>query len=47
VFSHIRRDEFVAAESFARPSVWKEYERKGDFSLLEIRKSKKVLTGWL
>jgi hypothetical protein len=43
VFSHIRRDEFVAAELFALPSVWKEYERKGKFSISEIRKSKGVL----
>jgi hypothetical protein len=40
VFSHVRRDEWVSS-GFGKPqSQWKEFERKGFFSISEIRKSK-------
>lgn len=43
MFSHIRRDEFVSREFGAPPSVLKEFEKKGLFSISEIRKSKGAL----
>ena len=40
IFSHVRRDEWVPF-GFGKPKRhWKEFERKGPFSISEIRKSK-------
>lgn len=43
MFSHIRRDEFRSREFGTLPNELKEFERKGLFSISEIRKSKGVL----
>jgi hypothetical protein len=42
IFSHVRRDERVPLKFGQPKSHWREFERKGLFSISEIRKSKGV-----